>query len=135
MKVFLSSLAAVSTILLLLDALWLGLVAPGFYRGQIGHLLKPSFSLGPAIAFYAVYALAITFLVVVPALRAGSLTQALITGAIFGFAAYATYDLTNQATLRDWPILVTVVDLAWGTFLTTVVAGGATYLVQRFLSL
>lgn len=135
MKVFLTSLAATSTILLILDVLWLGLVAPAFYRSQIGHLLKPSFSLAPAIAFYVVYALAITFLVVVPALRAGSLTQALITGAVFGFAAYATYDLTNHATLRDWPLIVTLVDLAWGTFLTTVVAGGATYLVQRFMSL
>jgi uncharacterized membrane protein len=92
MKVFLSSLAATSTILLILDALWLGLVAPSFYRSQIGHLLKPSFSLAPAIVFYAIYALAITFLVVVPALRAESLAQGLITGAVFGFSAYATCD-------------------------------------------
>ncbi len=79
-----------------------------------------SFSLGRAIGTYSI-ALVI-FFAVKPAMEVGSAARALAYGAAFGFIAYATYDLTNQATMRDWPVLVTVVDLAWGTVLTATVA-------------
>jgi uncharacterized membrane protein len=114
---------AVSTVAFFaIDMFWLGVVARGFYRRQLGGLLAEQVNWAAAIVFYLLYIAGIVFFVTLPAARAGSLTRALATGAFFGLVAYATYDLTNQATVRDWPTLVTVVDLAWGALLTAVVA-------------
>ena len=105
-----------------IDLVWLGVVARTFYQRHIGHLLSPDVNWGAAILFYLVYIGGIVFFAVKPAFDDGSATSALVRGAVFGFMAYATYDLTNQATMKDWPVLVTVVDLAWGTVLTATVA-------------
>jgi uncharacterized membrane protein len=105
-----------------IDLVWLGVVAKNFYRQHIGHLLSPDVNWGAAVLFYAVYIAGIVFFAIKPAIEAGSASRALAYGAFFGFIAYATYDLTNQATMKDWPVLVTVVDLAWGTVLTATVA-------------
>ena len=105
-----------------IDLVWLGVVAKNFYRQHIGHLLSPDVNWGAALLFYAVYIAGIVFFAIKPAFEAGSAARALAYGAAFGFIAYATYDLTNQATMKDWPVLVTVVDLAWGTVLTASVA-------------
>jgi uncharacterized membrane protein len=104
------------------DLVWIGVVARSFYQRQLGFLLSPNVNWPAALLFYAVYIAGIVFFAVRPALEVGSATRALACGAFFGFVAYATYDLSNQATVRDWPVLVTVVDLAWGTVLTAVVS-------------
>jgi len=100
------------------DTLWLGVVARGFYRAELGDLLAAEVRLGAAVLFYLVYAAGITIFAVLPAVRAESLSTALLMGGLFGFFAYATYDLTNLATLRDWSLRMSVVDMLWGTVLT-----------------
>lgn len=114
-----------------LDALWLGLIAPQFYRAQIGHLMAEQVIWPAAVLFYALFIAGMVFFVTGATIRSGDLGQALVRGALFGFITYATYDLTNQATLRDWPILMTVVDMAWGTTLGALTALGATWLGRK----
>lgn len=101
-------------VLVSLDMLWLGLVAKNFYAKHIGFLLRPDFKLLPGIIFYLLYLVGLIFFVIMPAVSKGSWIYALLLGALFGLIAYSTYDLTNQATLKDWPLVVTIVDLAWG---------------------
>lgn len=115
----------------LIDAVWLYLASERLYRQHIGHLLADSFNLVPAILFYLIYALGIVFFAVAPALKASSWSTASLSGACLGLVAYATYDLTNQATLRSWPVVVTLLDCAWGTFLTSIVATFAYCVVSR----
>ena len=105
-----------------IDMVWLGLVAKGFYRRQIGSLTRESVGWPAAIAFYLLFILGLVVFVVAPAMDDGSWLRALLLGALFGLIAYATYDLTNLATLRDWPLLVTVVDLTWGAVLAASVS-------------
>ena len=104
------------------DILWLGLVARTFYRNQIGFLLAPRTNWLAAGLFYLFYLVGLSYFVLYPALAQGSWQAALLNGCIFGFMAYMTYDLTNLATLKDWPVLLAVVDIAWGTVLTGVTA-------------
>lgn len=101
-----------------LDAVWLSFAANRLYRPQIGGLMLDSFSVPPAALFYLVYIGGILFFAVAPALASGRWTAALLRGALLGFLAYATYDLTNQATLKGWSSTVTIADLCWGTFVT-----------------
>jgi uncharacterized membrane protein len=105
-----------------LDMIWLGLVARGFYQQHIGFLMAPSPNWFAAIAFYLLFIVGILAFVVVPGLKEDSLQTTLLRAALFGLITYATYDLTNLATLKDWPILVTVVDMIWGTFLSVAVS-------------
>jgi len=105
-----------------IDLVWLAVIAKNFYRQHIGHLMSADVNWPAALLFYAVYIGGIVFFAIKPAFEAGSASRALAYGAFFGFIAYATYDLTNQATMKDWPVLVTVIDLAWGTVLTGTVA-------------
>jgi uncharacterized membrane protein len=115
----------------IIDMIWLGLVATKFYQSQIGFLLGPV-NWTAAIIFYLLYIIGIIIFAVNPALEAGSLSKAIILGALFGFFAYATYDMTNMATIKDWPILVSVVDMIWGTVLTSSVAA-ISYLIGKAL--
>ena len=101
-------------ILVLLDISWLGLVAKNFYSKHIGFLLRQDFNLLPGIIFYLLYLVGLVFFVIMPAVNKSSWIYALAFGALFGLIAYSTYDLTNQATLKNWPLIVTIVDLAWG---------------------
>jgi uncharacterized membrane protein len=101
----------------LIDMLWLGLVAKSFYRRHLGEMLSPKVNWPAAILFYLLFIAALQLFVVAPALAGGGALQALWRGAFFGLVAYATYDLTNLATLRGWPLAVTLVDLAWGAVL------------------
>src|SRR3989344_4689861 len=105
-----------------LDAIWLTQVGPRLYRPAIGELLADKPDMRAAVAFYLIYVCGIVFLAVSPALRDGSLMRATIAGAVLGLVAYPTYDLTNQATLKVWPLHVTLVDVAWGTLLTAAAA-------------
>ena len=104
---------------LLIDAVWLGLVAKNFYATNIGHLMSSQPNWYAAGLFYLLFIVGVTYFVVAPALQSNtSLAMVALSGALLGLVAYGTYDLTNQATLRDWPWIVTIIDLAWGAFLT-----------------
>ena len=111
-----------------IDMLWLGFIAKNFYQTRLQHLLSPEVNWPAAFSFYFIYITGILFFAVRPGLDAASLGKACLYGALFGFFTYATYDLTNLATLRQWPMAVVVVDIAWGTLLCTLVGGGA-YLI------
>ena len=108
-------------VLLALDAVWLGLVARGLYARELGHLLAPSVRWGAALVFYLLYVAGLLALVVAPH-RAAPAGVVAWRGALFGVVAYATYDLTNLATLAGWPLSVTAIDLAWGAAITCVTA-------------
>jgi uncharacterized membrane protein len=110
-----------------LDFVWLGTMNSRFYQPRLGHLMAEQPKLGVAAGFYLLYIVGIVALAVVPGLREGNLVAALWRGALFGLIAYATYDLTNMATLRDWPWQVTVVDMVWGTTLNSAVAAAGYY--------
>lgn len=106
----------VALVFAIADAIWLSQAAPRFYRPLIGDILRDTPSLAPAIAFYLIYVSGLVFFAVAPALEKQSLGYAALAGAALGFVAYATYDLSNQATLRVWDVRVTLIDIAWGTF-------------------
>ncbi len=117
----------------IVDTLWLAVVARSFYEAGLGSLRAEQIDLRAAVAFYLVFSAGIVVFAVLPALRAESLVTALVSGALFGFFCYATYDLTNLATLRDWPLRMSLVDIAWGTVLTASTATVATA-ITRWLS-
>lgn len=112
-----------------LDAFWLGMVAPRFYKSQIGFIMAKNPNWLAAVLFYALY---IAGMVIFVTGREGTLQQAALRGALFGLVCYATYDLTNLATLEGWPVLITVVDLCWGTFLSATTALAAVWLGRIF---
>ncbi len=105
-----------------IDMVWLGLVARTFYRKYLGFLMAPSPNRLAAIIFYLLFIVGILVFVVVPGLEDNSLKTTLLRAVLFGLITYATYDLTNLATVKDWPVLITVVDMAWGTVLSVVVS-------------
>ena len=117
-----------------IDLVWLGVVARDFYSGALAHLLRDDTQWVAALVFYALYIAGILVFVVVPSLEAGSLLRAVGQGAFFGLVAYATFDLTSLALIRDFPVRVVIVDLAWGTVLTASVAS-AGYGAGRWLGL
>ena len=101
-------------VFLAIDMVWLILVAKNFYAQQIGLLMKTEINWPAAIIFYLLFIVGLVVYVITPALEKNSWSHALIYGALFGLVAYATYDLTNLATMKNWPVLITIVDLAWG---------------------
>lgn len=119
---------------LALDAIWLGTMGTRLYRPLLGHLVRDGFALAPAMVFYLLYVAGIVVFAVQPALDDGRWTGALWRGLALGLIAYGTYDLTNQATLRDWPLAVTVIDMAWGTFATGLAATAGYLVVSRWLA-
>ncbi len=114
----------------LLDALWLRWAGPNFYRPNLGELLADSFRAGPALVFYVAYIAGMVWFAVRPGL-AGGLGTAALNGALLGALCYATYDLTNQATMKVWPTQITVVDIMWGAFATAAAATFATWATQK----
>ncbi|MCX6068029.1 MAG: DUF2177 family protein [Chloroflexi bacterium] len=127
-KLYLVLLAAFFAI----DMLWLGLVARSFYHQSLGFLMTPSPNWFVAALFYLLFIVGILFFVVVPGLESDSLKDTLLRAALFGLITYATYDLTNLATIKDWPVLITVVDLFWGTFLSVSVSLVGFVIGKRF---
>ena len=113
-----------------LDALWLGWAGPNFYRPRLGDMLADSFRMAPALIFYAAYVAAIVWFAVRPGLANG-LGAAALNGALLGGICYATYDLTNQATLKQWSTTVTIADICWGAFATSVAATVATFAASK----
>jgi len=113
-----------------LDAMWLRWAGPNLYRPALGDLLAPAFRPAPAIVFYLIYLAGMVWFAVRPGL-AGGIGAAALNGALLGVLCYATYDLTKQATMRDWPLHVSLIDIAWGAFATAVAAAAATYVALR----
>ena len=103
---------------IVIDMIWLGLIAKKFYRDQLGFMMRATVNWPAAIIFYLLFIVGLVFFVVYPSLSQDSRFYAFITGALFGLIAYSTYDLTNLATLKNWPLTVTIVDLAWGSLLS-----------------
>jgi uncharacterized membrane protein len=118
LKLYLVSLAAFFAF----DMVWLSLAARSFYQQYLGFLMAPSPNWFVAIIFYLLFVVGILVFVVLPGLRQNSLKATILHGAFFGLITYATYDLTNLATLKDWPALITIVDMAWGTVLSVLVS-------------
>jgi uncharacterized membrane protein len=117
----------------LIDFTWLIFIARKFYVSQIGYLLGPV-QWPAAIGFYLIFLLGLMYFAILPAIESGAFTRALILGALFGFFTYATYDLTNLATVKDWPLLITFVDMAWGTILGASVSGVMFLIHSRFFA-
>jgi uncharacterized membrane protein len=125
---FLKQYLLIGVTFVVIDGLWLTLIANKFYKKYLGNLLKAKADLRPAVVFYLLYVLGMVMFALRPAMAAGggegSLGLAAGAGGLLGLLMYATYDLTNLSTIKGWPWLVTVVDIVWGTFVTgaTVVA-------------
>ena len=115
-----------------LDFVWLLLIARKLYQEQLGGLLGQA-KIVPAVIFYLLYLVGILFFVVNPAIEKESLFYAIIAGGFLGLLCYGTYDLTNLSTIKDWPILVTSLDLVWGTFVTATTSG-ITYLIAQWIN-
>lgn len=125
-QLFLTLYAISVPIFFVIDMLWLGVVARPFYQTYLADFLGPV-NWTAAIIFYLLFLLGLTFFAIFPAVQAGEWQMALLYGALFGFFTYATYDLTNLATLKDWPLIVVIVDIVWG-----IVLGGAVAVITFF---
>lgn len=133
MKTYAVSYVTTLIVFVCIDFIWLSVMAGVLYKPAMGDMLASQFRLSPAIIFYLIYAAGLVFLAVRPGLEAGSPWTACLYGAIVGFMAYATYDLTSHAVLKNWTVMLTVADLAWGTFLSAV-AATAGYSISRYLT-
>ena len=109
-------------IFFVIDLIWLGVVAKSFYQKNLKYILSPNVNWTAAIIFYLIYIAGILIFAVLPAVAKDSLRHAAVWGALFGFFTYATYDLTNLALLKDWPIVIVIVDILWGVVLCSAVA-------------
>jgi len=123
MNKYIAAYLAAALVMVVLDMLWLGVVAKTTYQQAIGHLMADQPKVLAAIVFYALYALGLVVFALVPQAEDAAWGRTVFTGALFGFFAYATYDLSNLATLRNWPIRLTLMDMAWGTALSAAAAG------------
>ncbi len=121
-------------VFLAIDLVWLGLVAKSFYARQLGYLMRPDPNWTAAIIFYLLFVVGLVHFVITPALEKSSLTDALLFGALFGLVTYSTYDLTNLATIKGWPLVVTCVDLLWGATLSAAISA-ITYSIAKKLGL
>ena len=132
MSKYFATYAATFGVMVVLDMVWLGVVAKSFYQEGIGHLMaeKPVFSV--AAVFYAVYAIGLVFFAVVATESAPGYAKTALYGGLFGFFAYATYDLTNLATLKNWPVGLALLDMAWGTVVSAVSAVAGKAALDRF---
>lgn len=115
-----------------IDMIWLGYIAKDFYQKQIGQLLSPNVNWTAATVFYLMFIAGMIFFVIYPAIEKNSWMHALIYGALFGLITYATYDLTNLATLKDFPLTVAIVDMIWGTVLSASVCTISYFLSSKF---
>ncbi len=127
----LAAYAATALVMLALDAIWLGLIAAPLYQQGIGHLMAEQARFGVAALFYLLYPLGLVIFAVA-ARPAAALRPTLLAGALFGFFAYATYDLTNLATLKGWPLGLSLIDVAWGSLVSAVSAGAGRHAMDRF---
>lgn len=118
---------------IVIDLIWLGLIAKNLYQKYLGHLMADSVNWTAAVIFYVLFIGFLVYFVLLPNISTGTVLQVMLTGALFGFITYATYDLTNLATLKDWPWQITIIDLVWGTFLGASISS-LTFIINRALS-
>lgn len=118
-----------------LDMIWLGVVSQGYYAASLGSIMSPTVNWTAGFAFYAVFLLGIQYFVLSPGIKSDSFGRTALSGAFFGVVTYATHDLTNLATLRDWPLALTFVDMAWGAVLTASVSSCGYLLAKRIFKL
>jgi uncharacterized membrane protein len=123
MNKYVAAYLAAALVMIALDLLWLGVIATTLYQQAIGHLMAERPRLAAAAAFYALYPLGLLVFAIAPQASDPAWARTLLMGALFGFFAYATYDLSNFSTLRNWPLRLTLVDMAWGTVLSAVSVG------------
>jgi len=119
-------------IFLVIDYIWLNFIAKNIYSTKLGHLLADKPKLFPALIFYLIFVVGIIIFAVLPGYEAQNIWKTVMLGALFGFLTYSTYDLTNLATLKNWPVSVTIIDLIWGTSISTTVSV-AGYFVAKML--
>ena len=115
-----------------IDLVWLGFVAKNIYSKYLGYLMAPQVNWLAALVFYVIFIIGILYFVIAPSLVDRDFTQLVIRAMLFGFITYATYDLTNLATVRDWPITITIIDLIWGTTLSTSVSVISYLIITNF---
>jgi uncharacterized membrane protein len=120
-----------ATVFLVLDLLWIGYVGSDFYRTHLGPLMAESFNAVAAVAFYLLFIAGLVFFAVLPALESGGALRALVLGGALGLVAYATYDLTNLATLKGYPVKLALVDLSWGTVVSAISAMAGAFVAGR----
>ena len=128
---YLGTYAAIAVVMIALDLLWLGVIAKPLYQQGIGHLMAEQPNVPVAVLFYALYALGLLLLAVLPNAAEQGWSKTLVTAALFGFFAYATYDLTNLATLKGWPVGLSLLDMAWGTVVSTASAAAGKFALDR----
>jgi uncharacterized membrane protein len=133
LKVIVSYLFTMA-VFFLIDLLWLGLIAKNIYRKYLGDLMSDTVNWAAAILFYLLFIAGIFVFVIYPSVEKQSATKALLSGAFFGLISYATYDLTNYATLKGFPLNIVVIDLIWGTVLTSIVSISGYYITKYFAS-
>jgi uncharacterized membrane protein len=131
MEIVKGALAA-ALILGVLDALWLGVIARDWLVQQMGELRRADIQWVPAVAFYVLFSIGLGVFAVAPALETGDWLKAAMLGGFLGLVAYGTYDLTNWATVKNWPVPMVFVDMAWGTFLSAASAAGAVFALKWF---
>ncbi len=115
-----------------IDFIWLALIARKFYIDQLGQLMKTNINWTAAIIFYLLFIVGLVIFAIAPAFEKKSLASAILLGGLFGFFSYATYDLTNLATLKNWPLTVTIVDLIWGVVLAGSISGITFFIASKF---
>ena len=130
--VFLKHYLIALVVFTVIDLVWLLVISKKLYKDKIGHLMADKANLPAAAIFYLLFIAALVFFVINPAVEKQSVLYGLGVGAFFGLVTYATYDLTNLATLRDWPVSLTIIDLVWGSFVTGVTGAASTWLSGRF---
>ena len=131
MKEFLKIYAVAFLVFISIDLVWLTVIANNLYKKYLGYIMSPTPNWGAAIIFYLLYLAGVVFFVINPALERQSWQYALFAGMFFGLITYATYDLTNLATIKDWPVLITIIDLIWGTALGGFVSATTYFIVTR----
>ncbi|XMB72326.1 DUF2177 family protein [Mycoplasmatota bacterium WC30] len=119
-------------VFILIDIVWLSLIANKFYKKHLGFLMKEKPNLIVALVFYLIFIVGLVYFVIKPGIEAESIGQIILGGALFGFIGYATYDLTNLSTLKNWPVIVTVVDLIWGSTLSVIISS-LTYVIYNWI--
>jgi uncharacterized membrane protein len=130
-KSYLLAYLATATTMLVLDAVWLGVIAMPIYNAGIGHLMAAQVNALAAVAFYLMFVAGLMHFVVLPSRQDAAWSDTAITGALFGLFTYATYDLTNLATLRDWPLHIVVLDVVWGMFISATAASAGRAALRR----
>lgn len=129
---FIVAYLVTAVVFLVIDYIWLGIVMKDYFQSQLSHLMASEVNFTVAALFYLVFAAGVVLFCVMPAFEAGSWVKAALLGAALGFLAYGTYDVTNMATLKDWPVMMSVIDITWGTALTAVSAT-AGYFVTKMI--